>query len=72
MNKKAQAGVFGIILFLVLFIILFVYLTPFFSTTSDASANSSNVGISGWFFGNFGFVIFIVFVVVILWRIGVG
>jgi NADH:ubiquinone oxidoreductase subunit 6 (subunit J) len=72
LNKKAQVGVFGIILFIGLFILLFVYMFPFFSATSDASANPDVQGIPGWFFGNYGFVVFIVFVVVVLWRIGVG
>jgi len=72
-NRKGQTGggAFGIILFLVLFGILFLYISPFLSVASDATANSSMTGVAGWFFGNFGTNVLLIFFIVVLWKIGV-
>ena len=71
MNRRAQAGFFGILLLLVVFFTLFVYITPFLNSASD-SMDGVLSGFAGLFFGNWAVFVFLIFMLVILWRIAGG
>jgi len=73
MNRQGQVGAFGIILLIILFIFLFTYIAPFLGIASDAMLAGNNLtGVAGFFFGNWMGVIFLMFIVVVLWKIAFG